>query len=883
MLRPIAWTIGGLAIVVVAVVLAHAPETGFVDPPPARRGTSSADPIDARVNDPQRNAIESDVDEKSAASPSRTMTLRGRVVDEQGHGIEGARVMAFQTFDRPPLAPIELDRPFGTVSVARRTVNGVADTYWHFIGPLPPESRSGSEPMTRTSTDGSFRLEVPETTRLYPFADRFSLANAIAVNAPGRAPASFGVWEDRVGESIDTGDHVLQRGVALRGQVVDSRGMAVTHAVVLVGCVQVSDIGTGPFEGGQLSCGSSTDADGAFEFPNRPKEPHWIAVRHEGAQQFTVLDAGRPGIDARIVIPTTTALEVEVVDSRGAPIAKPFIRVVAAAGLQVFPDLESALQPSPARTIADGVFVVDDLIAGEVELLVGEATRGFVVNELTLPLARVRVEVPDSSPLNVQVVDRATGEPVREAKVVIGVRELESLVAQAHCAARGTTSAAGDVTLLRRVNALHVAHVEHPEYSNVDANVDPGSAELRVELQRAGSIVGRITENDAVVRKPMTVRVEGLSKSITDVRRDVPVDDSGTFLVDRLAAGRYAVRVRVPVPGVRASPWIEDPREWLAFVEAKVAPGEVARVDIDLTKGSEGTGLVRGRLTVNGVPTAAILSIRNERLPKNTVGSTRSDADGSFAFAPIPPGRSTLIVSRFIGEPSEHATDRSCEVMTLDVPRGQSIEVFPDLAVGTVVGSVVDLGGNPIFEANVHLIRLTESGRAAARDRPEAMVKTDRRGSYTIEWVPEGSYSVSAGARGFAKNDATSVTVARGGTQIHDITLSRGASVSGRIDAGGPIDPDFSVIVSLRRPSRPDENLPGIGIDRKTGSFSMPDLEPGRYELSVWWVKNATPRTPGPPGSEPRYVRFDGRSNTLLTKTIVVPEGGLKDLSFRIE
>jgi hypothetical protein len=188
MLRPIAWTIGGLAIVVVAVVLAHAPETGFVDPPPARRGTSSADPIDARVNDPQRNAIESDVDEKSAASPSRTMTLRGRVVDEQGHGIEGARVMAFQTFDRPPLAPIELDRPFGTVSVARRTVNGVADTYWHFIGPLPPESRSGSEPMTRTSTDGSFRLEVPETTRLYPFADRFSLANAIAVNAPGRAP-----------------------------------------------------------------------------------------------------------------------------------------------------------------------------------------------------------------------------------------------------------------------------------------------------------------------------------------------------------------------------------------------------------------------------------------------------------------------------------------------------------------------------------------------------------------------------------------------------------------------------------------------------------------------------------------------------------------------
>ncbi|MCC7170346.1 MAG: hypothetical protein IT459_07855 [Planctomycetes bacterium] len=89
--------------------------------------------------------------------------------------------------------------------------------------------------------------------------------------------------------------------------------------------------------------------------------------------------------------------------------------------------------------------------------------------------------------------------------------------------------------------------------------------------------------------------------------------------------------------------------------------------------------------------------------------------------------------------------------------------------------------------------------------------------------------------------------------------------------------------MSLRRPSRPDENLPGIGIDRKTGSFSLPDLEPGRYELSVWWVKNANPRTPGPPGSEPRYVRFDGRSNTLLTKTIVVPEGGLKDLEFRIE
>lgn len=985
MLRPIAWTIGGLAIVVVAVVLAHAPETGFVDPPPARRGTSSADPIDARVNDPQRSAVEGDVDERSAASPSRTMTLRGRVVDESGaplanlrvelhgmriavaddprnepptylvvqrstitdsagvfafeamhagaggelsldpggdrptavdfsmpdfgvdvhdigthkalrgtaivgrivdehgRGIGGARVMAFRTFDRPPLAPIEIDRPFGTVSVSRQHENGVVDTSWRFLGPPFPESRSGTELVTRTAPDGSFRIVMPGETEQRSFDDRLTLATAIAVDAPGRAPASFGVWEGPGGESIDTGDHVVPLGVPFRGQVVDARGEAVANAVLLVGCIQVAERLFGPSETGLLSCGTTTDDDGAFEFPHRPSEPHLIAVQHSGARQFTVLDAGRPRTDARIVIPTTTTLEVEVVDARGAPIAKPFLRVVVAGEPWVFDDLRSARQASPTRTIDEGVFVVDDLIEGEVELLVGEATGGFVAKKLTLPHPRLRVEVPDSSPLIVTVVDTATDEPIRGARVDLGPSDLESLVAQAHSVTRGTTSARGEVSLLRRMHASHSVHITHPDYAAADATVEPDASELQVKLTRASSIVGRITENDAVVREPMTVRVEGLSKAITDVRRDVPVDDSGSFRVDRLAAGRYAVRVRIPGRGGRGDAWIEDPREWLAFAEAKVTPGEVARVDIDLTKGSEGTGIVRGRLTVNGVPTAAALSIHNERLPNRTVGSTQSDAAGSFAFAPIPPGRSTLIAARFSGEPSGQATGRTCEVMTIDVPRGQSVEVFPDLVVGTVVGSVVDLGGNPISGALVKLVGPTEPGSTASRDRPGAAGMTDTRGSYTIEWVPEGSYSVTVSASGFVKNGATSVMVERGGTRIHDVTLLRGASLSGRIDAGGPIDPDFSVIVSLRRPSKPDENLPGIGIDRKTGSFSLPDLEPGRYELSVWWVKNATPRTPGPPDSEPRYVRFDGRSNTLLTKTIVVPEGGLKDLEFRIE
>lgn len=985
MLRPIAWTIGGLAIVVVAVVLAHAPETGFVDPPPARRGTSSADPIDARVNEPQRSAIEGDVDERSAASPSRPMTLRGRVVDEggaplanlrvelhgtrvavatdpssepptylvvqrstitdsdgvfafeamhagaggelsldpggdrpmavdfsmpefavdvhdigthtalrgtaivgrivdeHGRGIEGARVKALRTFDRPPLAPIEIDRPFGTVFVKRRKHDGVVYTSWEFLGPPFPESRSETELVTRTAPDGSFRIVMPGETERRPFDDLFKLATAIAVDAPGRAPASFGVGEGPGGESIDSGDHVVPLGVPFRGQVVDSRGEAVANAVVLVGCIQVSDHLFGPSETSLLSCGTTTDDDGAFEFPHRPSEPHLIAVQHSGARQFTVLDAGRPRTDARIVIPTTTTLEVEVVDARGTPIAKPFLRVVAGGEPRVFDDLRSARQSSPTRTIDEGVFVVDDLIEGEVELLVGEATGGFVAKTLTLPHPRVRVEVPDSSPLIVTVVDTATDEPIRGARVDLGASDLKNFVAQAHSVTRSTTSARGEVTLIRRMHASHSVHVTHPDYAATDASIEPDASALQVKLTRASSIVGRITENDAVVRKPMSVRVEGLSKSIRGVRRDVPVDDSGAFRVDRLAAGRYAVRVRIQGRGGRGDAWIEDPRDWLAFVEAKVAPGEVARVDIDLTKASEGTGIVRGRLTVNGVPTAAALSIRNERLPDHMVASTQSDAAGSFAFAPIPPGRSTLVASRFSGEPSEQATDRSCEVMTIDVPRGQSVEVFPDLAFGTVVGSVVDVGGNPISGAHVQFSRLTESGSDVSRDRPEAMVKTDSRGSYTIDWVPEGSYSVSADARGFAKNDATSVTVVRGGTQIHDVTLLRGASVSGRIDVGGPIDPDFSVIVSLHRLSNSGEDLPGIGIDRKTGSFSLPDLEPGRYRLSVWWVKNANPRTPGPPGSEPRYVRFDGRSNTLLTKTIVVPEGGLKDLEFRIE
>ncbi|MBO0857554.1 MAG: carboxypeptidase regulatory-like domain-containing protein [Chloracidobacterium sp.] len=282
---------------------------------------------------------------------------------------------------------------------------------------------------------------------------------------------------------------------------------------------------------------------------------------------------------------------------------------------------------------------------------------------------------------------------------------------------------------------------------------------------------------------------------------------------------------------------------------------------------------IGGRVTVGGAPAAyamvtveeADLQLLGERAgvesPQRPPIEVRTDNDGRYRVTGLTEGN---YVVRALSKAYVFSKDpfgvEAFKSVTLD--DGESRDDI-DIALvrgGVITGRVADAEGRPVIGTEARLFSADEKGRPKSDFDPYnlSMFQTDDRGNYRIYGLTAGRYILGVGGaltsdlagRKFHTTfypDATDRSQAKiievkEGAELTDIDIRLGAEKETHQVSGRVIDAE------TRKP------LPGISVlcmeapDKKNwgtrsgtpattdgeGRFRCADLNPGRYELSLW-------------------------------------------------
>lgn len=287
------------------------------------------------------------------------------------------------------------------------------------------------------------------------------------------------------------------------------------------------------------------------------------------------------------------------------------------------------VRPRTTRTGIDGRFVLLEVPAGAWKVEAAHSSlgraEGFAIAGDDPPWASLRLEpaaARDARTLRVRVLDE-TGTPCAGAAVEAARGSggpFATAVTDAEGRARvpGMTPARAFVTARSGGLAVRARVVVERDQTWVEVegetpprspSVPPGS-EVALTLRPCGAIAGRLTAPSGTSLRGTLVDAwaltyEGHGMQSGGVRRTVPAADDGTYRIDELPAGRYALLVRSP-SGLRVpSRVVQSEQPWsppaLELPTATVDPGREACADLALVPG----GTVRGRVErTDGSPVA---------------------------------------------------------------------------------------------------------------------------------------------------------------------------------------------------------------------------------------------------------------------------------------
>jgi len=199
-------------------------------------------------------------------------------------------------------------------------------------------------------------------------------------------------------------------------------------------------------------------------------------------------------------------------------------------------------------------------------------------------------------------------------------------------------------------------------------------------------------------------------------------------------------------------------------------------------------------------------------------------------------------------------------------------------------GKVVDAAGRPVSGAEVALIPSGEErdpfARAFMMDNPPAgpQAFTDAQGSFLLEHLEPGRFSLHTSARGFAPVTVPGIQLAAGQPRVDlgTVTLAPGATLEGvvvdprdRPIAGAQVGVR-AVTRTARHIAEPEEDI----LTSADGSFSIPDLKPGEkvmlFVSKLGYVRATFNGIEVPPVTPLRVVLTPG----VRVAGRVVDEGG---------
>jgi len=801
----------------------------------------------------------------------RAATISGRVTDEKGQPVAGARV--------------RIMREMGM----RRLLRGAASN---------PGSIMGGQGVL-TASDGGFRMRGLEPER------NLSLEASKTGYATARKPG-FSV---KSGDAIKDVALVVRQGIEARGKVVDAMGQPVAGAEIRAAH---REEGMGGVRVQMRLMGLSSDRpdavtgnDGAFTLKGLEEGDYTVVVARDGYARKTVpslqVKASAENVWPPIALTPGAPIGGSVQDTAGGPVG----------GAQIFAiDVGSGGRPQTVTSDADGKFRLEGF-AAERPILVNVSATGFAAlqKNVTPPAADVAIVLKNAGTVRGRAEDADTKKPVTDFSVTrSGPRG--GMGGGMQIAMRG--QGGGDPTFQSEDGSFELTDVppgkwtvrgsaagyRSAEVSGVEVGEGETKEGIILSLKRGGGLAGRVSDlrgtalaNSSVSWHPaesqggatgaMMARMAGGGAGGSTTS-----DADGRFQFDGLQEGRVTVTASHP-------DYLEASRD--------VDPAKESTVDLTLGNGASISGTVVGTDGRSGV--AGALVQLNEEGDSGGLGgnseSTRTDGAGNFLFEHLTAGRfkltasgntgksvakdvvvaenqqqsgvlvqmvtGTLVHGNVTGLPASQLggvrifasatnyndstqTDDSGAYTLRDVPSGVvRLQATTSFLSGRSTGKTIEVPEGGDFQADVAFQGISRlAGRVTRGDRPlgglfvnampdppratggRASTQTDDNGSYALEGLEGGNYQVMVNGQGVSYRRSIAVS----GDTSGDIALPA-ISVTGTVTESGSGIPLEGVTVQAQTGRETQAFSMKQGVSDSSGHYFIDDVDPGSYQLSA--------------------------------------------------
>jgi protocatechuate 3,4-dioxygenase beta subunit len=723
----------------------------------------------------------------------RAASVSGKIVDEKGTGVAGARVSISANWNLRTL----------------RT-RGLAGAAAAFMGRGAPSGPDGTFRLKNVTPGQNLEIEVIQT---------------------GYATARHAGVTLKPGDAVSGLSIVLKKGLAARGTILDAQGQPVAGAEMRVALregglrgarVQLRAVGMDREKPDAVSA-----ANGNFTLGGLSVGQYQLTVSKEGFAQKSVpsleVKADVENVWSPITLSPGIALGGTVQNSAGQAIPGALILVVEPGGVT---------RPTSTSTGPDGKFRLDGLTADH-PLMLNVSADGYgpAQRDVTPPASDVYITLKSSAIIRGRVEDTDAKTPIVD--FTVGTRGGGGGGPGRFLAVIGGGGPVGDKAFHAEDGSFELdnvpagkwtVHATASGYRPADiAGVDVGEGATRdgvvLSLKRGGSLVGRVLDPQLGTGVAnANVSYQGSSSSAGggggafarlgiggDSNTTATTDADGHFAFDGTPDGKVMVTASHP--------------DYLDVTQ-EVDLSKQTSVDLMLGTGGSISGTVvaaDGRTPIPGAQVS--LNPEGDTQFGFANNSARSDGSGNFIFDHLQAGR-----FRVIAQSSDGRTTNQ-EVVLANSQRMTG--VLLQMAVGTLLQGTVSglpagrLGG----------VRVT-----ASAPNYNDSATTDDSGKYTLQNVPSGAVRLNATTSNVSgRSTAVNVDIPDGATQFTADIVFQGASrLSGRVSRGATA---LSGVMVNAIPVAPAANTGAGRVSGQTddnGQYDLEGLSDGDYTVALF-------------------------------------------------